>query len=285
MTDTPMPEASAAPQEALPAKKEESLTRFIVKMAIFVLILRSFIISQFVIPSESMLPRLLVGDYLVVSKWSYGYSKHALPFSLPIIPGRLFGSTPERGDVAVFKAPPGNSVDYIKRVIGLPGDTVQVQGGQVILNGKPIPKVRVADKVIPVSPNTDCAMPVYAERASDGSMRCRYPQFKETLPNGKSYLVLDLIDSTDPREGGVITDYTQVYTVPSGHLFMMGDNRDFSADSRFPAVEGGGIGFVPMENLVGKARFTYFSTDGSAEWIKPWTWFSAARGDRIGDGF
>jgi signal peptidase I len=285
MTDTPMPEASAAPQVAPPVKKEESLTRFVVKMLLFVLILRSFVISQFVIPSESMLPRLLVGDYLVVSKWSYGYSKHALPYSLPIIPGRIFASTPERGDVAVFKAPPGNSVDYIKRVIGLPGDTIQVQGGQLILNGKPVPKVRAEDKVIPVSANTQCTSPDFAERASDGALRCRYPQFKETLPNGKSYLVLDLIDSTEPREGGVITDYTQIYTVPAGHLFMMGDNRDFSADSRFPAIEGGGIGFVPMSNLVGKAQFSYFSTDGSAEWIKPWTWFSAARGDRIGEGF
>ncbi len=250
---------------------------FIVKLVLFVVVLRSFVFSPFNIPSESMLPRLLVGDYLVVSKWNYGYSRHSLPFSIPLIPGRIFSNVPQRGDVAVFKAPPGNKVDYIKRVIGLPGDFVQVKGGQLILNGVAVPKKRIADFVVPVSPNTVCEAPIVAETASDGSRRCRYPQYRETLPGGRSYTVLDI--DTVPM------DETQVYTVPEGHLFLMGDNRDRSADSRFAAEEGGGIGLVPQENLVGRAWFMIFSTDGSAVWYKPWTWFSAARWDRIGGGF
>jgi signal peptidase I len=278
MTDTaqtPLPEATldAKPQKA----KEEGLFPFLLKLVVFVFVLRSFIFAPFNIPSESMLPRLLVGDYLLVSKWSYGYSRHSLPFSLPLIPGRIFASQPERGDVAVFKAPPTNDVDYIKRVIGLPGDFVQVKGGQVILNGVPVPKKRISDFLVPVSPNTGCEPPIIAETASDGSRRCRYPRYLETLPGGRSYAVLD-IDT-------VMMDDTQIYTVPEGHLFMMGDNRDRSADSRYPAEAGAGIGLVPQENLVGKAWFSVFSTDGSAVWYLPWTWFTAARWDRIGEGF
>jgi signal peptidase I len=229
------------------------------------------------IPSESMLPRLLVGDYLIVSKWPYGFSKHSLPFSVPLIPGRIFSTLPERGDVVVFKAPPANDVDYIKRVIGLPGDMIEMREGQVWLNGNPIPKKRIANFVVPVSPNTKCRYVEFTERLSDGTLQCSYPQFEETLPNGRKYRVLDL--------GAVEKDDTEVFVVPENHLFMMGDNRDNSEDSRFPAVVGRGIGTVPMENLVGRAQIGYFSTDGSASWVKPWTWFSAARFERIGDGF
>jgi signal peptidase I len=274
-TQTPLPERA---MDAKPQKAEEgSLVTFLFKLVVFVFVLRSFIFAPFNIPSESMLPRLLVGDYLLVSKWSYGYSRHSLPFSLPIIPGRIFASQPQRGDVAVFKAPPTNDIDYIKRVIGLPGDFVQVKGGQLVLNGVPVPKKRIADFLVPVSPNTVCEAPIIAETASDGSRRCRYPRYQETLPGGRSYAVID-IDT-------VMMDDTQVYSVPEGHLFMMGDNRDRSADSRYPAEVGAGIGLVPQENLVGKAWFSVFSTDGSSVWYLPWTWFTAARLERIGEGF
>ena len=273
-----------------PSEKSETadFISFLVKLALFVFVLRSFIIAPFNIPSESMQPRLLIGDYLIVAKWPYGYSRYSLPFSLPLIPGRIFASTPERGDVAVFKAPPTQRQDYIKRVIGLPGDIVEIRNGQVILNGKPIPKQRVADLVIPVTQNmlqaatgdgnvSPCFRPDF-EEVRDGKRFCRYPQYRETLPNGKSYNVLDVVaDGPADNRAPVI--------VPEGRLFMMGDNRDRSADSRFPAEDGGGIGLVPEENLVGKALVSVFSTDGSANWLLPWTWFTAARWDRIGGTF
>lgn len=262
---------------------------FLVKLGLFVFILRSFIVSPFNIPSESMQPRLLIGDYLLVAKWPYGYSRYSLPFSVPLIPGRILASTPNRGDVVVFKAPPNQKNDYIKRVIGLPGDIIAVRGGTVYLNGQAIPKQKVADLVIPVTPNmTDaaqkegspspCYRPEFEEAADGGGRQCRYPQYRETLPGGKSYNVLDLLPD------GAADDRDAVL-VPEGHLFMMGDNRDRSADSRFPAVEGGGIGLVPEKNLVGKALVSVFSTDGSANWLLPWTWFTAARWSRIGEGF
>ena len=281
MTDThndQPPEAVADEKKlAEPISETRDFLQFLAKLVIFVLILRSFIFAPFNIPSESMLPRLYVGDYLIVAKWPYGYSKHALPFSVPLIPERILASSPERRDVAVFKAPPGNDVDYIKRVIGLPGDLVQMKAGQLYLNGTAVPKKRIADLVLPVTPNTRCMMSDFEETASNGSIRCRYPRFVETLPNGKSYEVLDLITKD--------ADDTEVFSVPEGHLFMMGDNRDNSEDSRFPAVYGGGIGLVPQENLVGRAELIIFSTDGSANWFLPWTWFTAARWSRTGEGF
>ncbi|MBU0775797.1 MAG: signal peptidase I [Alphaproteobacteria bacterium] len=267
---------------------------FLAKLGLFVFVLRSFIISPFNIPSESMQPRLLIGDYLLVAKWPYGYSRYSLPSSIPLIPGRIFPSTPHRGDVVVFKAPPNQKNDYIKRVIGLPGDMIAVRGGTVYLNGAAIPKQKVADLVIPVTPNmtqaaakegaeSPCYRPDFEEAAPGGGKQCRYPQYRETLPAtkdtpAKSYNVLDLVPD------GAADDRDTVL-VPQGHLFMMGDNRDRSADSRFPAVEGGGIGLVPEENLVGKAMISVFSTDGSANWLLPWTWVSAARWNRIGEGF
>ncbi|MFC0203804.1 signal peptidase I [Novosphingobium soli] len=274
--------AASADRPSAPPKKDENFFSFLFWLVLGVVVLRSFIVSPFNIPSESMLPRLLTGDYLFATKWSYGYSKYSLPFSVPLIPGRIFASQPERGDVAIFKAPPGNDVDYIKRVIGLPGDEIQVKAGQLFINGTAVPKVKVADFVVPVSPNTDCERAQFQATLADGSEVCRYPQFRETLPNGVSYTVLDLGDSAGGNPWGIDADNTQAVIVPEGHLFLMGDNRDNSMDSRFPAAEGGGIGMVPQENLVGKAAVMMFSTDGSSEWIKPWTWFTAARWSRIG---
>ncbi|MFD1786692.1 signal peptidase I [Sphingomonas floccifaciens] len=279
-----MAEPTTAPAGTPPAPKPKSELRdtvgFLVKLAIVVFIFRSFFFSPFSIPSQSMLPRLLIGDYLFITKWNYGYSRHSFPWSLPLIPGRVFASTPARGDVVVFKAPPGNREDYIKRVIGLPGDTVQMVGGQLILNGKAVPKQRVADFVVPLSPNypADTECPAEFQASAAGQPVCRYMQYRETLPNGKTYTVLD-------RGNFPEADNTAVYTVPAGHIFLMGDNRDASADSRFPASEGGAIGMVPLENVEGKALVTFWSTDGSASWVKPWTWVSAARWNRIGEGF
>jgi len=282
MTETPsaaaatvsVPPTDGAP---VPAKKEENLFVFLIKLALIVAVFRSFVFSPFNIPSESMLPRLENGDYLLAAKWPYGYSRYSLPFSAPLIPGRILAGQPERGDIVIFKAPPTDDVDYIKRVIGLPGDMVQVKSGQLWLNGKPVPKVRVADLELPVSANTRCYLPQFEAAGADGAPVCRYPQFRETLPGGRSFQVLDL--GTTPQ------DDTAPVIVPEGHLFLMGDNRDNSLDSRFPAVAGQGIGIVPQANLVGRAAVMMFSTDGGAEWLKPWTWFTAARWSRIGGTF
>ncbi len=262
--------------EADAASEWADFGKFLVKLVIFMIILRSFILSPFNIPSESMQPRLVNGDYLLVAKWPYGFSKHSLPFSVPLIPGRIFASEPEAGDVVVFKAPPANSVDYIKRVIGLPGDTVQMRDGQLILNGTPVPKERIEDFIIAVSPNTKCRDIRFADKNEDGEAICRYPQYRETLPNGKSYNVLDL--------GSNPADNTPPVIVPEEHMFLMGDNRDNSLDSRFPATPGGGIGIVPQANLVGRAQVSVFSVDGSAS-LNPVTWFTAPRWQRIGEGF
>lgn len=274
---------TAAPAETLKPRSElRDTLSFLVKLAILVFIVRSFVFAPFSIPSGSMLPRLLVGDYLFITKWNYGYSKHSLPWSLPLIPGRIFAKDPARGDVVVFKAPPDAKTDWIKRVIGLPGDTVQMRGGQLILNGKAIPKQRVADFVLPMTPNADCDAPTI-ETAADGTAVCRIPRYRETLPGGKSYDVLD--------SGMTVGDDTALFTVPAGHVFLMGDNRDNSADSRFEPVldssgiNRGGIRYVPIENIQGKAVVNFWSTDGSASWVLPWTWFSAARFERIGEGF
>ena len=275
MTETAPAETETPAVE--PAKEQESFTVFLLKLVLIVVIFRSFVFSPFNIPSESMLPRLLHGDYLLAAKWPYGYSRHSLPFSLPLIPGRIFASQPERGDVVIFKAPPRDDVDYIKRVIGLPGDQVQVRGGQLFLNGEAVARQRVADFVIPVTPNTHCYYSQFAARLSNGLSVCRYPQYRETLPGGRTYNVLDI--AATPQ------DDTETIVVPTGMLFLMGDNRDNSLDSRFPAVPGQGIGIVPQANLVGKASVIMFSTDGGAEWIKPWTWFTSARWNRIGGTF
>ncbi|MFZ9395875.1 MAG: signal peptidase I [Erythrobacter sp.] len=251
-----------------------SFASFVFKLVLVVVLFRSFVFAPFSIPSESMLPRLWNGDVLLAAKWPYGISSYSLPFELPLIPGRLLPSEPERGDIVIFKHPV-DGTDYIKRVIGLPGDKVAMVDGQVVLNDAPLVQQRLDDFVVPVSPNTRCAVPEARETDSSGKAMCRHARYRETLPSGKSYEILDL--------GGRPVDNTRPITVPEGRLFVMGDNRDNSQDSRFQAMAGAGVGLVPQNLLVGQARVIVWSTDGSAEWVKPWTWFSATRWQRIGD--
>ncbi len=215
------------------------------------LAIRTFAFEPFNIPSESMLPTLLVGDYLFVSKYSYGYSRHSLPFSAPLIEGRILSGPPARGDVAVFKLPSDNKTDYIKRIIGLPGDRIQMRDSILYINDEPVPRERIDDFY-------------------HSGYKRYVPQYRETLPNGTSYKTLDLILNGSH-------DNTKVYMVPEGHYFAMGDNRDNSLDSR---VESG-VGLVPFENLVGRAEILFFSTDGQAQIWEFWMWPTATRFGRF----
>jgi len=221
---------------------------------IIALVIRTFLFQPFNIPSGSMKATLLVGDYLFVSKYSYGYSHYSLPFSPPLFSGRIPGGLkPERGDVVVFRLPRDTSTDYIKRVIGLPGDKIQVIDGLVYINGTPI-KREPAPSFVETEENTRDA-PV--------------KRWKETLPNGVSYYTLDLVDNG-------FADNTQVYTVPEGQYFMMGDNRDNSTDSRFSQV-----GTVPVENIIGKAQIIFFSVyEGEQAWTF-WRWPFSVRWSRL----
>jgi signal peptidase I len=223
-----------------------------------------------------MLPRLMIGDHLFVAKWAYGYSRYSMPFGIGGFEGRIFGGVPARGDVVVFRHPADNE-DWVKRVIGLPGDTVQVRAGQVILNGRPVPRHRIGDYAMPVSANSPCRRvgPLPREVSGEGGARhCAYPRYRETLPGGVSY---DVLDQSETSPG----DDTGVFRVPERQVFVMGDNRDDSLDSRF-TIDQQGVGLLPIENILGRSLITFFSTDGSASWLLPWTWFSAARWDRIG---
>ena len=275
MTDAVKPreiEEPAAPAKAQEKDDWKSYGAFLLKLVIFVFLFRTLAFTSFNIPSESMMPRLLVGDYLFAQKWSYGYSRFSLPFDNDLFDGRVLESVPERGDIVIFKHPI-DETDYIKRAIAIPGDTVQMVDGTLVLNGERVAKERIEDFVIPQRPGDGCYGMRFEEAADDGTMLCRYPQYRETLPGGVSYTVFDL--------GVVDVDTTAPITVPEGHVFMMGDNRDNSQDSRRPAVSNGWVGLVPMENLVAEASFMYWSTDGHAEWVKPWTWFTAARWSRM----
>jgi signal peptidase I len=251
--------------------------RFIIVVAILAWAFRSFVFAPFSIPSGSMLPTLYIGDYLAVAKWPYGFSRHSFPFGVPPFSGRIFSHLPERGDIVVFVPPGDEHEDYVKRVIGLPGDTVGIRNGIVTLNGKLIPRDDMQPLAIAISANSPCrvapgATPVIRERGEKRA--CLYSTYRETLPNGTNYRVIDQVDNP-------VADDVPEVKVPAGHLFLMGDNRDDSLDSRFSFAEGG-IGMVPVENLVGRATVVFWSTDGSSSYVKPWTWFSALRGHRLG---
>jgi signal peptidase I len=220
--------------------------------------IRTVAFEPFNIPSGSMIPTLLVGDYLFVSKYSYGYSRHSMPFSPNLFDGRIFGSLPERGDVAVFKLPRDNSTDYIKRIIGLPGDRIQVRSGLLYVNGQAVRRELVGPYTV----------------EGEGP-RLIVREYREILPpqpgvEPHTHYILEMSD--DQRY-----DNTQEFRVPEGHVFAMGDNRDNSLDSR----EQNAVGFIPVENLVGRAEFIFFSVDGSARWWEIWGWPTAIRWTRL----
>ena len=284
MSDT-IPEASADPSAVPAPEKKESKGSAIWReikgllwVLLAVLLFHSFVAKPFYIPSESMMPNLLKGDRLVVSKYPYGWSWVSPSFHVfPHWRGRLLGSMPERGDIVIV-TPPGQSDDYIKRVIGLPGDTIEVRGGRLVINGEPVKAVPRPPAMIPVDANVPCGMEFSGFQVvqPDGEAYCRLPIIRETLPNGVSYDTIDL----GPSVGD---DYAAV-KVPSGHLFLMGDNRDRSADSRFglgPPENGLG-GPVPWENIGGRAEFVTFSLDGTSQIFNPISWFQALRSGRAG---
>jgi signal peptidase I len=224
--------------------------KIVIQALLLALIVRTFLFQPFNIPSGSMKSTLLVGDYLFVSKYAYGYSRYSFPFGPDIFSGRIWAGEPERGDVVVFKLPRDNSTDYIKRVIGFPGDEIQVIHSVLYINGKPVEREKLD------------------EWSDDDGVR--YDRYRETLPNGVTYLTLDR-DVDGPE------DNTQVYEVPEGHFFMMGDNRDNSTDSRVLSA----VGYVPFENLVGRAEVIFFSVEeGNAAW-QFWKWPWTVRWDRM----
>ncbi|MBX9727562.1 MAG: signal peptidase I, partial [Sphingopyxis sp.] len=226
--------------------------------------------------SASMMPGLVEGDRLVVSKYPYGWSFASVSFHLaPRFAGRLFGQTPQRGDIAIVE-PNGVRTDYIKRIIGLPGDTIEMRGGRLILNGEPVKSEVMPARRLPLDANHDCkTVPGGIRTLADGSGVCEVPIVRETMPDGTYYDTIDAMIRPDADEFGPIT-------VPEGHVFLMGDNRDNSSDGRFPVAMQGLGGAVPLENLGGRAEFITFSLDGTATWYNPISWFTSMRSGRAG---
>ena len=237
-------------------KKKPGTTMETVRTIIYALLIagvvRTFAYQPFNIPSGSMISTLLIGDYLFVSKFSYGYSRYSFPLGIGFFNGRILGSAPERGDVAVFRHPPTNREDFIKRIVGMPGDRIQMISGRLHINGEAVARRRIED---------------HLSRDALGQVR-RVPQYEETLPNGRTYVIREGFGDRGPA------DNTREFVVPSGNYFAMGDNRDDSNDSR-------GWGFVPADNLIGRAEILFYSTDGTAGWLQPWRWIQATRFNRI----
>jgi len=217
--------------------------------------IRTVAFEPFNIPSGSMIPTLLIGDYLFVSKYSYGYSRYSIPFAPHLFDGRILGRLPDRGDVAVFKFPRDNQTDYIKRIVGLPGDRIQMKSGQLYINGALVPRQAAGD---------------YKDDEDGSPTVARL--YVETLPGGRKHDILKMYEV-----GGL--NSTPEFKVPEGHVFAMGDNRDNSSDSR--VMDGSGVGFVPVENLVGRAEFIFFSIDARAPWWEVWQWPFEIRWTRL----
>ena len=266
-------------QREAPARDREPVNliselRGLALMLLAVLAFHSLIAKPFYIPSQSMMPSLQVGDRLVVSKYPYGWSWVSASFHvLPRFSQRLFGATPEYGDI-VIAVPPDRDEDYIKRVVALPGDRIAVVNGQIILNGKPVPQAVEPAIELPVDPNSPCSdqdYPGLRKRKPSGKAVCELPVLRETLPNGATYLVIDHMRQR--------LDNMAEIEVPADHVFLMGDNRDHSADSRAETFERGLGGPVPLENVGGRAEFITFSLDGE-ETLNPLTWFRSLRQGR-----
>ena len=262
-----MTEASSEPSTAPAATPKAKsgpghelfeLGKTIVYALLIALALRTILFQPFTIPSASMEPNLLEGDYIIVSKFAYGWSRFSTPVNLPAgMKGRLGMNQPKRGDIIVFKLPRDGHTDYIKRVIGLPGDKLQVRMGVVYINDKPIPRETLTPEMV---------------ENVFGSPRA-VARFREKLPSGKTYVTYSFGPESEAEN-------TYVYQVPAGNYFMMGDNRDNSLDSRFPTEIG--VGFVPAENLVGRADLILFSWEPGASLLKPWTWVTHIRANRFG---